>query len=107
MYGEVDIAAEVRRLTDGEGVAVVYDGVGKSTFRASIDSLRPRGTMVLYGAASGAPEPLDPNVLNTSGSLFLTRPSLAHYIASRKERLERAAKGSGQPEPAVAGRRCR
>lgn len=90
-YGDVDVAAQVRQLTDGAGAHVVYDGVGRATFDASLDSLRPRGTMVLYGAASGAPDPLDPNVLNTKGSLFLTRPSLAHYIGTRTELLERTA----------------
>lgn len=90
LYGDTDIAAEVRRLTDGEGVAVVYDGVGRSTFDASLDSLRPRGTMVLFGASSGAPAPLDPSVLNPKGSLFLTRPALAHHVATRAELLERA-----------------
>lgn len=90
LYGEADVAEEVRQLTDGAGTAVVYDGVGKSTFDASLRSLRPRGTMVLYGAASGPPDPIDPNLLNVLGSLFLTRPSLAHHIATRAELLERA-----------------
>ena len=96
-----DIAAEVRRLTDGEGVAVVYDGVGRATFDASLDSLRRRGTMVLFGAASGPVPPFDPQVLNAKGSLFLTRPSLAHYVVTREELLWRAGEvldwvGSGQ-----------
>ncbi len=90
LYGEADVASEVRRLTDGAGVDVVYDGVGQATFQGSLDSLRPRGLMVLYGAASGPPAPVDPNVLNTKGSLFLTRPSLAHHIATREELLGRA-----------------
>ena len=89
-YTETDVVAEVRRLTDGEGVAVVYDGVGRSTFAASLDSLRPRGMLVLFGASSGAVEPFDPQLLNQKGSLFLTRPSLPHYIATREELLWRA-----------------
>lgn len=89
-YDEEDVATAVRRLTDGRGVDVVYDGVGRATWQGSLDSLRPRGMMVLYGAASGAPEPVDPNVLNRQGSLFLTRPSLAHHIAARDELLWRA-----------------
>ena len=88
---DLDIASEVRRLTDGTGVAVVYDGVGRSTFDASLDSLRPRGLMVLFGASSGPVPPFDPQVLNAKGSLFLTRPSLAHYVADRDELLWRAA----------------
>jgi NADPH2:quinone reductase len=86
-----DIATEVRRLTDGRGVHVVYDGVGKSTFDASLDSLRPRGMLVLFGAASGPVPPLDPQTLNAKGSLYLTRPTLGHYIATREELLGRAA----------------
>lgn len=90
-YGDIDLAGEVRRLTGGAGVAAVYDGVGKATFDAGLDSLRPRGIMVLYGAASGPPAPVDPQTLNTKGSLYLTRPSLAHYAADRDELLGRAA----------------
>ncbi|MFP5335492.1 MAG: quinone oxidoreductase family protein [Actinomycetes bacterium] len=90
LVGTVDVAAEVRRLTDGRGVAVVYDGVGATTFDASLASLRRRGMMVLYGAASGPVPPFDPQTLNAKGSLFLTRPSLAHYIETREELLERA-----------------
>lgn len=89
-YDSVDVAAEVRRLTDGRGVDVVYDGVGAATWDGSLDSLAPRGMMVLYGAASGPPAPMDPNVLNGKGSLFLTRPSLAHHISTREELLHRA-----------------
>lgn len=85
-YDQVeDIAAEVRSLTGGQGVAVAYDGVGKTTFDASLASLRPRGMLVLFGAASGPVPPVDPQRLNTGGSLFLTRPSLFHYVATRKE----------------------
>ncbi|MBO0848338.1 MAG: quinone oxidoreductase [Pseudonocardia sp.] len=80
-----DLAAQVRALTGGEGVSVAYDGVGKSTFDASMASLRRRGMLVLFGAASGPVPPVDPQRLNAGGSLFLTRPSLFHYAASRKE----------------------
>ena len=90
-YTDTDVAAEVRRLTDGEGVAVVYDGVGQATFAASLDSLRPRGMLVLFGASSGPVEPFDPQTLNHKGSLFLTRPSLPHYMATREDLLWRAA----------------
>ncbi len=91
-YTEVDdLAAEVRRLTDGTGVAAVYDGVGRDTFEASLSSLRRRGTMVLYGAASGAVPPLDPQRLNSGGSLFLTRPKINDHIVGRQELTDRAA----------------
>lgn len=89
-YTEVDFPAEVRRLTEGVGVTVVYDGVGKTTFDGSIDSLKVRGMLVLYGAASGPVPPVDPMRLNAAGSLFLTRPTLAHYVATRDELLWRA-----------------
>ena len=89
-YTESDVAAEVRRLTDGAGVAVAYDGVGADTFDASMDSLRPRGMLVLFGASSGKVSPVDPQTLNSKGSLFLTRPTLADYIAERSELLSRA-----------------
>ncbi|MGI8900579.1 MAG: quinone oxidoreductase family protein [Nocardioides sp.] len=89
-YTEQDLTAEVDRLTGGRGVNVVYDGVGASTFEAGLTCLRPRGTMVLYGASSGPVPPFDPQVLNQKGSLFLTRPTLAHYIATRDDLLERA-----------------
>ena len=90
-YTEVDdVAAEVRRLTGGDGVAAVYDGVGASTFDASLASLRPRGMLALYGAASGPVPPVDPQRLNSAGSVFLTRPKLADYVASREELLWRA-----------------
>jgi NADPH2:quinone reductase len=82
--------AVVREVTGGAGAAVVYDGVGQATFDASLTALRPRGYMVLYGAASGPVPPLDPQRLNTGGSLFLTRPTLGNYIASRDELLGRA-----------------
>lgn len=87
-YTEVDFAEAVAELT-GTGPHVVYDGVGAATFRRGLDCLRPRGCMVLFGAASGPVEPLDPQALNREGSLFLTRPNLAHYIADRTELLQR------------------
>lgn len=90
-YTERDVSGEVDRLTSGEGVHVVYDGVGSSTFDAGLTSLRPRGMMVLFGASSGPVPPVDPQVLNQRGSLFLTRPTLAHYIATREDLTERAA----------------
>lgn len=90
-YSEVDdLAARVRELTDGAGVAAVYDGVGAATFDASLASLRPRGTLVLYGAASGPVPPVDPQRLNTAGSVFLTRPKLGDHITTREELRWRA-----------------
>lgn len=88
-YGD-DLAARVRDLTDGIGVAAVYDGVGQATFDASLDSLRIRGTLALFGAASGPVPPVDPQRLNRGGSLFLTRPTLVHYTRDRAELLWRA-----------------
>jgi NADPH2:quinone reductase len=90
-YMERDFAAEVRRLTDGSGVQVVYDSVGKTTFDKGLDVLARRGMMVLFGQSSGAVGPLDPQLLNQKGSLFLTRPTIAHYIATRSELVARAA----------------
>lgn len=84
-YTQQDFETETKRLTDGQGATVVYDSVGRSTFGDSLDSLRPRGWMVLYGQASGKVEPLDPGVLASKGSLFLTRPSLAHYTRDADE----------------------
>ncbi len=85
-YTEVDdLAAEVRRLTGGAGVAVAYDGVGRSTFDASMDSLRTRGMLVLYGASSGPVPPVDPQRLNAGGSLYLTRPTIFHHVATRED----------------------
>lgn len=89
-YRDQDLVTEVQRLTDGAGVHVVYDGVGASTFDAGLEVLAPRGMMVLFGGASGPVPPLDPQVLNQKGSLFLTRPTLANYIAEREELLQRA-----------------
>jgi NADPH2:quinone reductase len=84
-YTESDFAEEVSRITGGAGVAVVYDGVGKSTFDQSMSCLAPRGMLVLFGAASGPVAPVDPQRLNAAGSLFLTRPMLAHHIATPEE----------------------
>jgi NADPH:quinone reductase len=83
-------AATVRELTNGDGVNVVYDGVGKDTFDGSLSSLRTRGSLVLFGAASGAVPPVDPQRLNAGGSLTLTRPSLAHFLGNPQERLWRS-----------------
>ena len=88
-YTTDDFAAAVRRMTGDRGVDVVYDSVGKTTFAQGLTCLRPRGYMVLYGQSSGPVPPLDPQVLNASGSLFLTRPTLGHYIATRPELTER------------------
>jgi len=85
-----DFAARVRSLTGGTGADVVYDSVGRDTFEASLDSLRPRGLLVSYGNASGPVPPFAPLLLTTKGSLFLTRPSLVHYIATRAELLASA-----------------
>ena len=90
LYTEQDFEAEVKRLTNGRGVHAVYDSVGRDTFHKGLDCLRPRGMMVLYGQSSGPVEPIDPQLLNQKGSLFLTRPSLGHYAASREEIRERA-----------------
>lgn len=88
-YVQADFEAEVKRLTNNAGVDVVYDSVGKDTFDKSLNCLRRRGMMVLYGASSGAVPPLDPQVLNAKGSLYLTRPFLAHYTADRDELMGR------------------
>ena len=88
--GYEGFADRARELTGGKGVDVVYDGVGQATFDDSLAALRPRGTMVLFGAASGPVPPVDPMRLEHGGSLFLTRPALRHYTATREELLERA-----------------
>lgn len=90
LYTQVDFEAEVRRLTDGAGVHVVYDSVGRSTFDKSLNCLRRRGYLALFGQSSGAVAPIDPQILNAKGSLYLTRPTLGHYIADRTELLDRA-----------------
>jgi len=90
LYDRVDFREEVRRLTGGEGVDVVYDSVGAATWEGSLDCLRPRGMMVSFGNASGPVPPIKPLVLTEKGSLYLTRPMLAHYCATREELLWRA-----------------
>ena len=90
LYTQQDFLAETRRLTGGQGVDVVYNSVGKDTFDKSIDCLQPRGTMVLFGQSSGRVPPLDPQVLNAKGSLYLTRPTLKHHVPTREALLERA-----------------
>ena len=90
LYTQDDFTDAARSLTGGKGVDVVYDSVGASTFEASMDSLRPRGHLVLFGQSSGPVSPLDPGELNRRGSLFFTRPGLAHYVADRSELLWRA-----------------
>jgi len=84
-YTREDVAKRVRELTAGEGVAVVYDGVGRDTFAGSLDSLRVRGMMVIFGNASGPVAPFDPLLLSQKGSIFITRPTLGHYTAKRDE----------------------
>jgi NADPH2:quinone reductase len=95
LYTQQDFVAEVKRLTDGKGVQVNYDSVGKTTFEKGFDCLAPRGVMVLYGQASGPVGPLDLQILNAKGSLFVTRPSLNHHIATREELLQRANELTG------------
>jgi NADPH2:quinone reductase len=90
LYTQQDFETEVQRLTSGRGVDVVYDSVGRTTFEKGLKVIRPRGLMVLVGQSSGPVAPLDPGVLNQRGSLFLTRPSLAHHLATRDEILWRA-----------------
>lgn len=90
VYTQQDFEAETKRLTGGKGCHVVYDSVGKATFEKSLNCLRPRGYMVLFGQASGQVDPLNPQVLNQKGSIYLTRPSLGAYIATRDELLWRA-----------------
>ena len=89
-YTQEDFKDAVGRLTDGKGVRVVYDSVGRDTFEKSLDCLAPRGLLALFGQSSGAVPPFDPQVLAAKGSLFFTRPTLAHYIATREELLARA-----------------
>ena len=89
LYNDVDFVKETRRLTGGSGVQVVYDSVGRTTFLKSLDCLVPRGMVVLFGQSSGPVEPFDPQLLQQKGSLFVTRPTLAHYVASRSELMRR------------------
>jgi NADPH2:quinone reductase len=90
LYTQDDFEAETKRITNGKGVDVVYDSVGKDTFDKSLKCLRPRGYIVLYGASSGPVPPFDLQRLNSGGSLFVTRPSLGHYIQDRAELLQRS-----------------
>ena len=90
-YEETDFEAEVRRITDGRGVDVVYDSVGRTTFEKGLNCLRPRGMMVLFGQSSGMVPPVDPGILAARGSLYLTRPVLGHYVADREELEWRAS----------------
>jgi NADPH2:quinone reductase len=89
LYTQTDFESEVKRLTNNAGVDVVYDSVGKDTFDKSLNCLKRRGMMVLYGASSGAVPPIDPQLLNAKGSLYLTRPYIGHYTADRGELLGR------------------
>ncbi len=90
LYRDSDFEEEVKQFTGGKGVHVVYDSVGADTFEKSLRCLRPRGMLVLFGQSSGPVPPLDPQLLNRRGSVFLTRPSLSHYAATRAELLERS-----------------
>jgi NADPH:quinone reductase len=90
LYTEQEFDVEARRLSDGRGVDVVYDSVGKTTFEKSLNSLRPRGMLALFGQSSGSVQAFEPSILNTKGSLYLTRPSLGHYLLTREELLWRA-----------------
>jgi NADPH2:quinone reductase len=91
IYTQRDFEPEVKRITAGKGVQVVYDSVGKDTFDRGLNCLTPRGYLVLYGQSSGPVAPIDPQVLNARGSLFLTRPHLSHYVATRDELEWRAS----------------
>jgi len=91
LYTQHDFATEAKRITGGSGVQVVYDSVGRTTFARSLDCLAPRGMLVLYGQSSGPVEPIDPQVLSQKGSLFLTRPTLGHYVVTQAEFLSRAS----------------
>jgi NADPH2:quinone reductase len=90
LYTQQDFEVETKRLTDGKGVHVIYDGVGKDTFEKGLNSLRPRGYLVYYGASSGPVPPFDINKLGPKGSLFVTRPTLLHHIASREDLEQRS-----------------
>lgn len=95
LYTKQDFQVETMRLTGQGGVDVVYDSVGRTTFAKGLDCLAPRGMMVLYGQSSGPVEPIDPQILNRKGSLFLTRPSLGHYVVTNAELLARASEVLG------------
>jgi NADPH2:quinone reductase len=109
VIGYDGFAERARELTGGDGVAAVYDGIARTTFDESLDSLRRRGTMVLYGSASGPAEPVDPMRLQAAGSVYLTRPTLMHYTETREELLERSGAifgwmGSGELRVRIGGR---
>ena len=93
-YRKDDVAKRVREITGGKGVPVVYDGVGKDTFQASLDSLAPRGMFVSFGNASGPVPPFEPVILSAKGSLYFTRPTLMAYIATREELVDSARRCS-------------
>lgn len=95
LYSQQDFSAEAKRLNGGKGVQVIYDGVGRATFEKGLDTLAPRGLMALFGQASGPVPPFDPSILNQKGSLYLTRPSMGHYIAGRDELMWRAGEVLG------------
>jgi NADPH2:quinone reductase len=95
IYTRQDFEADVKRMTNGKGVQVVYDAVGKTTWDKSLNSLAPRGLIALYGQSSGPIGQIDPQIFNAKGSLFLTRPSLGHYTATREELLQRAGEVLG------------
>jgi NADPH2:quinone reductase len=95
LYSQQDFSVEAKRLNGGKGVQVIYDGVGQATFAKGLDTLAARGLMVLFGQASGPVPPFDPSLLNQKGSLYLTRPSMGHYIADRDELLWRAGEVFG------------
>ncbi|HEV7991729.1 MAG TPA: quinone oxidoreductase [Gemmatimonadaceae bacterium] len=98
LYTQQDFVAEVARITNGAKVRVVYDSVGATTFAKSLDCLAPRGLLALFGQSSGPVPPMDPNILNSKGSLFLTRPTLGHYVATRDELVWRAGEVLGWVE---------
>ena len=90
LYTQTDFLAEIKKLTRGRGLHVVYDSVGRDTFDKSLDCLRLRGMMVLFGQSSGPVPPFNLGILNTKGSLFVARPTLAHYVHTPRELLKRA-----------------
>lgn len=91
LYTEEDFVAKIKEITQGRGVDVAYDSVGKSTWEGSMECLRPRGMLVLFGNASGPVPPINPLLLSQKGSLFLTRPTLVHHVAEREELEQRAS----------------
>jgi NADPH2:quinone reductase len=95
LYTQTDFEDEVKRLTDGKGLDVIYDSVGQTTFLKGLNCLKPRGMMVLFGQSSGVVEPISPSLLQQKGSLFLTRPTLQSYVITREELLARAGEVFG------------